>query len=498
MISAFASTWKVPELRERILFTLAVIVIIRLGVHISLPGVDASVITQYLAEKQRSGGDSGPGAAIGAMLGVFSGGGLQKMGIFALGIMPYISASIMMQLMTAVVPKLAKLAREDGGREKINSYTRYATILISLVQGYMLTIALKNPGSIPGLSGIGTIVPHFNTIFVFTSILTIVTGTLLLMWLGDQITEKGLGNGISLIITVNIISALPGALVIAWKALITGSAGPAASAFLVFLVAFLIFVVAAVVAITEGQRRIVIQYAKRVSGRRQLTGQRQYLPLKVNYAGVMPIIFATAILSLPAFVLRSIAHNASWSISIQSVLAGGSWSYYLIAGLMIFFFSYFWVSMMFNPSEISENLKRNGGYIPGIRAGKPTSQFLDTTMTRLTFAGAIFLTIIFILPWVVSQMPRGIIGKELPFMVTSFFGGTSLLILVGVLLDMMRQIETHLIQRNYDGFLRKGKLRSRYDRIQNTGQRASSNTLVYLWIFVAILIIAASIYWMIR
>ncbi|NWK56102.1 preprotein translocase subunit SecY [Verrucomicrobiaceae bacterium N1E253] len=495
MISAFASTWKVPELRERILFTLAMIVIIRLGVHVTLPGVDASVIAEYLAEKQKQGGDSGAGAAVGAMLGFFSGGGLQKMGVFALGIMPYISASIMMQLMTAVVPKLSKLAREDGGREKINQYTRFITIVIALVQGYLLAISLENPGNIPGLQGIGTVVPNHDWLFIFMTVLTIVTGTLLLMWLGDQITERGLGNGISLIITVNIISALPGALVITWQTLVTGpNAGPGASAFLVFLVAFLIFVIAAVIAITQAQRRIVIQYAKRVMGRKQLGGQTQYLPLKVNYAGVMPIIFATAILSLPTFVLQSAFPTAEWSVKIQNALAGGGLTYYLVAGVMIFFFSYFWVATMFQPSEISENLKRSGGYIPGVRPGKPTADFLDFTMTRLTFAGAIFLTIIFILPWVVSQMPRGIIGSELPFLVTSFFGGTSLLILVGVLLDMMRQIETHLLQRHYDGFLRKGKIKGRYDRLQNSGDRASKGTIVYLWVFVAILIVVAVSY----
>ncbi|HCI92907.1 MAG TPA: preprotein translocase subunit SecY [Verrucomicrobiales bacterium] len=499
MISAFASTWKVPELRERILFTLAMIVIVRLGVHVTLPGVDASVIDRFLTAKQAAGGDEGAGAAVGAMLGFFSGGGLQKMGVFALGIMPYISASIMMQLMTAVVPKLSKLAKEDGGRQKITQYTRFVTIVIALVQGYLLAISLKNPGNIPGLGGIskyGEVVPGHDFAFIAMTVLTIVTGTLLLMWIGDQITERGLGNGISLIITVNIISALPGSLVITWQTLVSGNnAGPGASAFLVFLVAFLLFVIAATIAITQAQRRIVIQYAKRVMGRKQLGGQTQYLPLKVNYAGVMPIIFATAILSLPAFILQSAFPTQEWSQKVQNALAGGELTYYLVAGVMIFFFSYFWVATMFQPSEISENLKRSGGYVPGVRPGKPTADFLDFTMTRLTFAGAIFLTIIFILPWIVSQMPRGIIGKELPFMVTSFFGGTSLLIIVGVLLDFMRQVETHLLQRNYDGFLRKGKIKGRYDRLQNTGERASNSTMVYLLAFVAILIVIGISYW---
>ena len=230
-------------------------------------------------------------------------------------------------------------------------------------------------------------------------------------------------------------------------------------------------------------------------GRKQLGGQTQYLPLKVNYAGVMPIIFATAILSVPTFILNAMFPTAGWSIKLQQVLAGGGLGYYAVAGFMIFFFSYFWVATMFKPSEISENLKRSGGYVPGVRPGKPTADFLDFTMTRLTFAGSIFLTIIFILPYIVSQMPRGIIGKELPFLVTSFFGGTSLLIIVGVLLDSMRQVETHLLQRNYDGFLRKGKIKGRYDRLQNTGERASKGTIIYLWLGVAVLVIGAVVYW---
>ena len=498
MISAFASTWKIPELRQRILFTLAMIVIVRLGVHVTLPGVDSSVIDEFLTDKQKQGPEDGAGAAIGAMLGFFSGGGLQQMGIFALGIMPYISASIMMQLMTAVVPKLAKLAREDGGKQKITTYTRVITIVIALVQGYLLAISLKNPGRIPGLQGIeqfDTLVPGYGPVFIFMTVLTIVTSTLFLTWIGEQITDRGIGNGISIIITVNIIASLPGALVITWKTLIGGgNAGPGSAAFLVFLVAFLLFVIAATIAITQAQRRIAIQYAKRVMGRKQLGGQTQYLPLKVNYAGVMPIIFATAILTLPAFLLNSMFPTAGWSIKIQEILGSGGPGYYTIAGIMIFFFSYFWVATMFQPSEISENLKRSGGYIPGVRPGKPTADFLDFTMTRLTFAGAFFLTILFALPYLVSQMPRGIIGKELPFAVASFFGGTSLLIIVGVLLDAMRQVETHLLQRNYDGFLRKGKLKGRYDRLQNTGEKASSSVMLYLWVIIAIIVVAGVAY----
>ena len=452
MISAFANTWRVPELRDRILFTLAMIVIIRLGVAVTLPGVDASVIKEWLDIRVNEQGSSGA-AAVGALLTVFSGGGLEQCGLFALGIMPYISASIMVQLLTAVVPKLARLAREDGGRQKITQYTRYITIGIALIQGVMLAQSLKNPGQIFYLSGIDKVgrplVPDPSLAWVMLTVLTIVSATLLLMWIGDQITERGVGNGISLVITVNIISALPGALVQTWRSYVTDAAeNPFNALILVLLIAFLLFVVAAVIAITQGQRRIAIQYAKRVVGRKMFGGQTQYLPLKVNYAGVMPIIFASAVLALPAMLIQWIFRGSEWATRLQYAMSPGSPWYYLIAGVMIFFFSYFWVATMFQPSQIAEDLKRNGGYIPGVRPGKPTAEFLDFTMSRLTFAGAIFLTIIFVLPMLLSS------GLRLPALVTQFFGGTSLLILVGVGLDTVKQIEAQLQQRNYEGFLR--------------------------------------------
>ena len=492
MISAFANTWRVPELRDRILFTLAMIVIVRLGVYITLPGVDATVIDEWLSLRMKEQG-SNPAAAVGALLTVFSGGGLEQCGLFALGIMPYISASIMVQLMTAVVPKLARMAREEGGRQKINQYTRYLTIGIALVQGIMLAQSLKHPEQIFYLSGIADVgrplVPDPTIQWVFLTVLTIVSATMLLMWIGDRITERGIGNGISLIITVNIISALPGALVQAWNSFVVNVTGsPFNSLILVLLIAFLLLVVAAVIAITQGQRRIAIQYAKRVVGRKMFGGQTQYLPLKVNYAGVMPIIFASAVLALPAMLIQWIFQGKEWATRLQYALTSGIW-YFVLAGLMIFFFTYFWVATMFQPSQIAEDLKRNGGYIPGVRPGKPTAEFIDFTMSRLTFAGAIFLTIIFVLPGLIQK------GLNLPPLVTQFFGGTSLLILVGVLLDVMRQVETHLLQRHYDGFLRKGKMRGRYDRLQQTGRAATSTTLVYLWAFIAALVVVGIAAW---
>jgi preprotein translocase subunit SecY len=490
MISAFANTWKVAELRERIIYVLVMIVIVRLGVHISLPGVDAGVIDAHLkAIAEKGGSDNG---LLDTMATIFSGGGLQKLGLFALGIMPYISASILMQLMTAVMPKLAKLSREDGGRQKINQYTRFITIIIATVQGGFLARQVStNPESLPffqGISQIGDLTPGAGWTFIPIFTLSVVTGTLLLMWIGDQMTEKGIGNGTSIIITVNIISSLPTALALLWKSMISGGS-PAGAAFVVFLFAFLIFVTAATIAITQAQRRIAIQYAKRVVGRKQYGGQTQYLPLKLNYANVMPIIFATAILGIPTMIANQMFPTADWAIGLNNILAFNSPWYYVIAGVMIFFFSYFWVATMFQPSEIAENLKRSGGYVPGIRPGEPTAKFLDFTMTRLTFAGAVFLTIIFALPFVVSQMPRLFGAAELNQMITGFFGGTSLLIMVGVILDIMRQVETQLLQRNYDGFLRQGKLKGAVDRRNKQQAARSSNNMLYLLVVVAVLFI---------
>lgn len=485
MISAFANTWKVAELRERIIYVLVMIVVIRLGVHIPLPGIDSSVIDAHLESIAAKGEDDQ--GLLGTMATIFSGGGLQKLGLFALGIMPYISASILMQLMSAVMPKLAKLSREDGGRQKINQYTRFITIAIAVVQGGFLARQVsENPESLPFFSGIeGQIVTDPGLSFIVMFTLAVVTGTLLLMWIGDQMTEKGIGNGTSMIITVNIISSLPAALAMLWSSLISGGS-PAGAAFVVFLFGFLIFVVAATISITQAQRRIAIQYAKRVVGRKQFGGQTQYLPLKLNYANVMPIIFATAILGIPTMIAGQMFPTSSFAITLQEVLAFNSPWYYVIAGAMIFFFSYFWVATMFQPSEIAENLKRSGGYIPGIRPGEQTAKFLDFTMTRLTFAGAIFLTIIFALPFVVSQMPKLFGEPELNQMVTGFFGGTSLLIMVGVILDIMRQVETQLLQRNYDGFLRKGKLKGAVDRRQKIEAARSGNNMLYLMVVVAL------------
>jgi preprotein translocase subunit SecY len=484
MISAFTNTWKIPELRDRIIFTLALIVIIRLGVHITIPGVDGGVIKAWLDNQTK---DATTGGGISALLQVFSGGGLQQAGIFALGIMPYISASIMVQLMTAVVPKLSRLAREDGGRQKITQYTRYITIGIALVQGFFVAKSLTNPESIPYMAGIekfGLLVKDPSVLWYFMTVTTIVAGTVLLLWIADQITEKGIGNGTSIIITVNIISALPGALIQAWN-YFTGDGSPWKAIMMVVMIFLLLVVIASAIAITQAQRKIAVQYAKRVVGRKQFGGQTQYLPLKVNYAGVMPIIFATAVLSLPPMMLQWFFPNQGWATKIYGELVGGGTWYYILGGIGIFLFSYFWVAMMFQPSQIAEDLKRNGGYIPGVRPGKPTSDFLDFTMTRLTFAGAVFMVGLFVLPVLTGKM----VGLPPSSLVLQFFGGTSLLIMVGVVLDVMRQVETQLLQKHYDGFLRKGKVKGRYDRLNQAGGAAPKSVILYLLIVVAVLII---------
>src|SRR5881227_1250671 len=490
MISAFLNTVKIPELRRRIFFTLAIIVIVRLGAAITTPGVNQAVLQEWF----RSTADKQGGVA--ALFNLFSGGALENCAIFSLGIMPYISASIMLQLLTAVIPQLGRLAREDGGRQKIMQYTRYATVVLCIFQGYLLAISLQHPESYQMLPGISDtiralgipLVSDPGWPFIIVTIVSLTTGTLFLMWLGDQITERGIGNGISLIITVGIVARLPAALAQAWKTFVpSGETGASQvnPAILVLMVAFLFFVIAAVIAITQGVRKITVQYAKRVVGRKMYGGQTQYMPLKVNYAGVMPIIFAWALLLSPTTIVGFAFKNSPTAAKIASALSNG-WPHYVVLAGMIFFFSYFWVATQFQPSQIADDLKKYGGYIPGVRPGKPTSDFLDFTMTRLTFAGAVFLTLIAVLPSLMSQ------GLNVPTITAQFFGGTSLLIIVGVMLDTMRQVETHLIQRHYDGFLRKGRIRGRsFDRASySRGEAAASGTLMWFYVGIAVLVIA--------
>ena len=492
MIAAFANIFKIPELRTRVLFTMAMIVVVRAGSAITAPGVNADVLRHWFMDKANEASAGG----VADLFNLFSGGALANCAIFSLGVMPFISASIMMQLLTAVIPQLGKLSREDGGRQKIMQYTRYATIGLCVFQGYLLAKSFENPLHNPFLPGIMDTInrmgvnlvssPGFG--FQMTIVLTMTAGTMFLMWIGDQITERGIGNGVSLIITIGILAQLPAGLIQAWRTFVPSAADtqPAVSpVVLVLMVAFLVLVVAAVIAVTQAQRKISIQYAKRVVGRKVYGGQTQYMPLKVNYAGVMPIIFAQAILLFPSTIFNMAFPGQRWAQVLSNELTSG-WLHYSLYGVMIFFFSYFWVATQFQPVQIADDLKKYGGFIPGVRPGKPTADFLDYTMTRLTFAGAAFLTIIAVLPQMLTQ------GMNVPYMTSQFFGGTGLLIIVGVVLDTMRQVETHLLQRHYDGFLRKGRIRGARDQRprMGSGNLLNDQTLVWMYAALGILIIA--------
>jgi preprotein translocase subunit SecY len=416
----------------------------RLLSNIPIAGVDFGMITSYIKDSANSG------TGFLDMFNLFSGGAVQNCAVGALGIMPYISASIIIQLMTAVVPALEKLAREgESGRAKITQYTRYLTVALCAFQGFLIARALEGghiyfPAEVVRIPGFG---------FELLTAMTLVTGTLLMMWLGEQITERGIGNGISMIITVNIVSRMPaavGAMISMFKPVdgVVRHSPFMAAAMLIMVLA----VIALVVAVTQAQQKIPVQYAKRVIGSKVYGGQHTFMPLRVNYAGVMPIIFAQAILMFPAKMFNMMPWPAAKQLG--AAFAYGTPVYMTTFGLMILFFSYFWVATQFNPVQIADDLKKHGGYIPGIRPGKPTAEFLDRTMTRITLAGALFLTGIAVMPTIVSKQ------FGIPGLVASFFGGTSLLIMVGVMLDTMRQIESHLLMRHYDGFLKKGKLKS--------------------------------------
>jgi preprotein translocase subunit SecY len=447
MLSAFTNSFKIPELRQRILFTLGLVFVCRFLASLPTPGVDAVALRQLIEQLQSQAGGSFLG-----MFDLFSGGAFQNAAVGALGIMPYISASIIIQLMTAIVPQLERLAREgDTGRQKITQYTRYLTVALCVVQGYFMALTLLNPQAL-GLQR--SIVTMNGPAFVMLTVMTMTTATMLLMWLGEQITERGIGNGVSLIITVNIISRLPSAVAAGINMFTEIDGQRQATIFhLIFMLAMIFVVIAGVIAVTQAQRKIPVQYAKRVVGRKVYGGQSTYMPLRVNYSGVMPIIFASAILMFPARILKMLP--GEFFRTLAGAMEYGSFWYMLIFSLMILFFSYFWVATQFNPVQIADDLKKNGGYVPGIRPGKPTAEFLDHTMTRITLAGAVFLTIIAVIPSIAAN------HFGIPWIVASFFGGTSMLIMVGVMLDTMRQVESHLLMRHYDGFLKKGKLRSR-------------------------------------
>jgi preprotein translocase subunit SecY len=389
---------------------------------------------------------------------LFTGGALTRCAIGGLGIMPYITATIIIQLLQTVIPGLSKLSREEGGRTKIVQYGRYLTVALCLGQGFVMSLGFENPQALFNYDGQLVLIDSIWWYRIQTTLM-LTTGTLLLMWLGEQITDRGIGNGISLIITIGILARLPNAaqdlLEMFWGTEgVEARFNPFHGAMLIFL---LVAVVAGVIAVTQAQRKIPVQYAQRTVGRKVYQGGSSFMPLRVNTAGVMPIIFAQAILMFPETIFRML--GSSLGIPFFEKLAinlmPGTVFYIIVYSGMILFFSYFWVAAMFNEIQISDDLKRNGGYIPGVRPGQATTNFLHDTMSRITFAGALFLTVIAVIPLIMAQ------SMEIPFEVASFFGGTSVLIMVGVVLDTMKQMESHLLTRHYDGFMKKGRLKGR-------------------------------------
>jgi preprotein translocase subunit SecY len=433
---------RVSELRSRILFTLGMLIVYRLGVHIPVPGIDRDALQQLMASAANS---------VFGMLDLFSGGGFSQLSIFALGITPYISASIILQLLTVVFPTLEKLQKEgEAGRKKIAQYTRYATIGLALLQSFLVASWLAS-----GSAGATPVVRNVSFGFYFTAILTLTAGTAFIMWLGEQITERGIGNGISLIIFAGIIARLPSALANTWDAWRTGALPLLA---ILGLFAFALLIIAGIVFFERAQRRIPVDYAKRVVGRRVYGGQRQHLPLKINSAGVIPPIFASSLILFPSTILSLFGNRTDewgrfgqWLQSLEFALTPGRWLYEILFVAAIFGFAYFYTAIQFNPNDVAENLKKVGGFIPGIRPGKKTAEFIDRVLVRLTLVGAAYLAVISVVPTVLVQQLNA------PF----FFGGTSLLIVVGVALDTMAQVEAQLISRHYEGFLKKGRVRGR-------------------------------------
>ncbi len=438
MLQAFSNIFKIPDLRKKILVTLAIIAVYRLGAFIPTPGIDGAKLTQFFETMAHTQG------TLFGVMNLFSGGAIHRLTIFALGIMPYISSSIIMQLLTVVIPALEKISKEEGevGRKKINQYTRYGTIGLSVMQSFFIALWLENPAHFGGLK----IVEFPGWQFRLLAMLTLTTGSAFIMWLGEQITERGIGNGISLIIFSGIVAGSPRAILRSFDLMGTGELQP----FVVLFLAILMFAVVWVIVFTEGgQRRIPIQYAKRVVGRKMFGGQSTHLPLKVNTSGVIPPIFASSIIMFPATIARFIDHP--WMQDVATFLSPGSIGYSLIFIGAIFFFCYFYTAVIFNPIDVADNMKKYGGYVPGIRPGAKTSDYIDQVLSKITFFGAIYLSFICILPdYLIKYF-------NIPF----YFGGTSLLIVVGVSLDTMQQIESHLVMRNYDGFIKKGRLKGR-------------------------------------
>ena len=434
MIGGFQNILKIPELKQRIFFTLGLLAVYRVGVHIPTPGIDGKALAAFFQQQQNT---------LLSFFDLFAGGALSGLTIFALGVMPYISASIILDLLTVVVPHLERLKKEgELGRKKITQYARYGTVLLSAVQAMGISIGLETMQSPSG----SLIVQHPGWGFRVMTVLTLTAGTAFIMWLGEQITERGIGNGISLIIFAGIVARLPSAIFSTLEQVRIGEM----QIFLVLALAvFMLVVVGGIVFMEAGQRRIPVQYAKRVVGRRMYGGQSTHLPLKINTSGVIPPIFASSIIVFPATIAQFIEHP--WMQAVSNSLMPGSIIYTLLTVLFIFFFCYFYTAIIFNPTDVADNMKKYGGFVPGIRPGKRTSDHIDRILTRLTFVGGIYLSLVVVLPTYLIKY------LNVPF----FFGGTALLIVVGVAMDTMQQIEAHLVMRHYEGFLKKGRLRGR-------------------------------------
>jgi len=434
LIDGLKNINKIPELQKRILYTLLMLAVYRVGAHIPTPGIDTAALLAYFEQ------------AKGSLLGLFdmfAGGALSNLSVFALGIMPYISASIIIQLLTVAIPHLERLSKEgEAGRRKITQYTRYGTILLSVIQGFGISVGLENMAGPTGVS----IVLQPGWGFRLMTVLTLTAGTAFLMWLGEQITEKGIGNGISLIIFAGIVCRGPEAIINTFRLLSTGEMG---IFLIVILIVMMISVISVIVFVESGQRRIPVQYAKRVVGRKVYGGQATHLPLKVNTAGVIPPIFASSIIMFPATIANFVPHP--WMKAVADALIPGRVGYEILYVCFIVFFCYFYTAVTFNPNDVAENMRKYGGYVPGIRPGKKTAEYIDDVLTRLTFSGAVYVSAVCVLPSILIAY----------FNVPFYFGGTALLIVVGVALDTAGQLETHLLTRQYEGFLKKGKIARR-------------------------------------
>ena len=434
MISSIQNIFHIPELRRRVLFTLGMLAVYRIGCHVPVPGVNSQVLATFFQGTQ--------GTLLG-LVSAFTGGALERMTVFALGIMPYISASIILQLLTVVFEPVERLAKEgEQGRKTITKWTRYGTVVLSVIQGTGIAVGLQ---TMRGPGG-QLVVPDQGIGFILLTVITLTAGTAFIMWLGEQITERGIGNGISLIIFAGIVASIPAAIVNSLRLFQTGALSPM---IMIIILLLMVAVVAAIIFMERGQRRVPIHYAKRVVGMRSYGGQTSHLPLKVNMSGVIPPIFASSIIMFPATVANLV--DVPWVQAIAAMMTPAHWLYNLFYVAFIIFFCYFYTAVTFNPVDVADNIKKQGGYIPGIRPGKATAEYIDTVLSRITFAGALYVSAVCVLPTILIS------NLNVPF----FFGGTSLLIVVGVGLDTASQIEAHLISRSYEGFMKGVTIKGR-------------------------------------